>query len=51
MTIHHDKLAYGRLEKTSEEVSEERLAEMLKLLNEEEEKEGEEKNKEDKGER
>lgn len=33
MTIHHDKLAYGRLAKTSEELSEAKLAEMLKKLN------------------
>ena len=34
MTIHHDKMAYGRLARTSEELSEEKLAEMLKKLNE-----------------
>ena len=37
MTIHHDKLAYGKLAKTSEELSEEKIAEMLKKLEEEEE--------------
>lgn len=35
MAIHHDKMAYGRLAKTSEELSEEKLAEMLKKLNSE----------------
>ena len=33
MTIHHDKLAYGKLASTQESVSEDRLAEMLKKLN------------------
>ena len=33
MAIHHDKMAYGKLAKTSEEVSEDRLAAMLKELN------------------
>ena len=37
MTIHHDKLAYGKLAKTSEELSEEKISEMLKKLEEEEE--------------
>ena len=37
MAIHHDKLAYGKLAKTSEELSEEKLLEMLKKLKEEEE--------------
>ncbi len=41
MTIHHDKMAYGKLEKTSEELSEEKIAEMLKKL-----KSGEEVNSE-----
>ncbi len=41
MTIHHDKLAYGRLARTSEELSEEKIQEMLKLLAEEENKEKE----------
>lgn len=36
MTIHHDKLAYGKLAKTSEELSEEQILNMLKDLNEEE---------------
>ena len=39
MAIHHDKLAYGKLAKTSEELSEEKLLEMLKKLKEEEEAE------------
>lgn len=33
MTIHHDKLAYGKLASTIEDVSEARLEEMLKELN------------------
>lgn len=37
MTIHHDKLAYGKLASSREDLSEERIAEMLKKLNEEEE--------------
>ena len=37
MTIHHDKLAYGKLESSSEEISEEKIAEMLKQLQDEEE--------------
>lgn len=37
MTIHHDKTAYGKLASSREEVSEERLSEMLKKLAEEEE--------------
>lgn len=41
MTIHHDKLAYGKLAKTSEELSEEKIAEMLKKLEEEEEPQNE----------
>ncbi|MCI8733977.1 MAG: hypothetical protein HFE40_00275 [Clostridia bacterium] len=39
MTIHHDKLAYGRLARTSEELSEEKIQGMLKLLAEEENEE------------
>lgn len=35
MTIHHDKLAYGKLASQSEDISEEKLAEMLKALKEE----------------
>lgn len=48
MTIHHDKMAYGKLAKTSEELSEEKLAEMLKKLNSEEEESAEEDTKSDK---
>ena len=33
MTIHHDKLAYGKLAKTSEELSEEEILKMLSELN------------------
>jgi len=40
MTIHHDKMAYGKLASTREDVSEERLNEMLLLLSEEEDGEG-----------
>lgn len=32
MAIHHDKKAYGKLAPSQENVSEERLAEMLKKL-------------------
>lgn len=39
MAIHHDKPAYGKLAKTSEELTEEKLLEMLKKLKEEEEAE------------
>ena len=45
MTIHHDKMAYGRLAATQEELSEERLLEMLELLAEESEGADEEQNK------
>ena len=33
MTIHHDKLAYGKLAPVSENLSEDRLAQMLAELN------------------
>lgn len=33
MTIHHDKMAYGKLAPVREDVTEARLAEMLKALN------------------
>lgn len=33
MTIHHDKLAYGKLAPESEGISEERIAQMLAELN------------------
>ncbi len=41
MTIHHDKLAYGKLASSREELSEERLAAMLKELNEDKKEEDE----------
>ena len=37
MTIHHDKLAYGKLASLTEEFSEDRLLEMVNSLSEEEE--------------
>ena len=43
MTIHHDKLAYGKLASGMEEMSEDKLAEMLKQLSEEEDEIPEEK--------
>ena len=43
MTIHHDKLAYGKLAKTSEEMSEDELLKMLSELNSDEDGEEEEK--------
>lgn len=46
MTIHHDKLAYGKLQPTSEELSEEEILKMLKEIKEEED--GKEKKEEDK---
>ncbi len=39
MTIHHDKLAYGKLASDREDISEERIAEMLKALNEDKKEE------------
>ena len=39
MTIHHDKLAYGKLASMKEEMSEDELLKMLKTLSEEDEKE------------
>lgn len=42
MAIHHDKAAYGKLAKQSEDLSEERLAEMLKALSENKAKDGDE---------
>lgn len=49
MTIHHDKLAYGKLAKTSEELSEEQIKKMLASLAEEEsETETDEDNEKDK---
>lgn len=49
MTIHHDKLAYGKLARTSEELSEEQIKKMLASLAEEEsETETDEEKKKDK---
>lgn len=42
MTIHHDKLAYGKIAANSEELSEEEILKMLAELNEEEEENTEE---------
>ena len=39
MTIHHDKLAYGKLASNMEELSEEEILKMLDGLQEEEENE------------
>lgn len=50
MTIHHDKMAYGRLASSREELSEERLAQMLKALNEGEKQTVSEKNEQKDGE-
>lgn len=33
MTIHHDKSAYGKLKPTEEVMSEEKILEMIKILN------------------
>ena len=33
MVIHHDKLAYGKIASNTEELSEDKLLEMLKKLN------------------
>ena len=43
MTIHHDKLAYGKLAPNMEELSEEEILKMLESLEDEEEGEEEEK--------
>ena len=40
MTIHHDKLAYGKLASSREDLSEERIFEMLGELESYEEEEG-----------
>ena len=37
MTIHHDKLAYGKLAPNMEELSEEEILKMLEALTDEEE--------------
>lgn len=39
MTIHHDKLAYGKLATNVEELSEDKIAEMLKELSSAEQEE------------
>ncbi len=36
MTIHHDKLAYGKLASNTEEISEEEILKMLEELSKEE---------------
>ena len=46
MTIHHDKLSYGKLQPTSEELSEEEILKMLAEI--EEGGDGETKKEEDK---
>lgn len=46
MTIHHDKLAYGKLEPNMQELSEEDILKMLETLNGEEEEESTEKSSE-----
>ena len=48
MTIHHDKLAYGKVASPTEDLSEEQISEMLKALSEEEEAKEEEKDGENK---
>ncbi len=48
MTIHHDKLAYGKLAPSSEELTEEKIAEMLAKLSKDEEDGDKSGNKEDK---
>lgn len=45
MTIHHDKLAYGKLASMQEEMSEEKLLKMLETLSEEGEDSEEQDNK------
>ena len=39
MTIHHDKLAYGKLGSATEDMTEQEIADMLKALSENEEEE------------
>lgn len=46
MTIHHDKLAYGKLQKTSEELSEEQILKMLAELKDGDKEEPQNKDKE-----
>ena len=45
MTIHHDKLAYGKLASMQEDMSEDKLLKMLQNLSEEGEEEVEKDNK------
>ena len=45
MTIHHDKLAYGKLASMKEDLSEDELLKMLKSLSEEGKEEVKEQNK------
>ncbi|MDE6613217.1 MAG: hypothetical protein K2K28_01525 [Clostridia bacterium] len=40
MTIHHDKLAYGKLASAVEELSEDKIAQMMKELSEGEREDG-----------
>ncbi len=40
MTIHHDKLAYGKLEKLNEDLSDEDILKMLSELGKDGEKDG-----------
>ena len=46
MTIHHDKLAYGKLASSVEELSDDEIAKMLKELSEADGEEIEQENKE-----
>lgn len=48
MTIHHDKLAYGKLAKMSEELSDEQITKMLGRL-EDDEPDGEDADKKEGG--
>lgn len=45
MTIHHDKLAYGKLASMQEDMSEDKLLKMLKTLSEEDEETDKDDNK------
>lgn len=45
MTIHHDKLSYGKLASMQEDMSEDKLLKMLKTLSEESSEESGEENK------
>ena len=40
MVIHHDKMAYGKLESLTEKMTDEKLAQMAKLLSADSEKKG-----------